>query len=430
MGHLADGSPLRVLLAQLPGDAGQRVQDALALGVAAGQGSTQIAETIRGELDGNLTRALTISRTETVRAYRAASHRSYGANADVLEGWIWHAALGPRSCACCVAMHGTLHEIEETLDGHPCCRCVPIPWIRVPDGVAGTRKPVETGAAWFARQDAATQEAVLGKAAHEAYRAGEVRLEDFVGRRHSDRWGSMRYARSLKDARAAATSKREFPGPPWANPRRPAIVVAQSHQDVEVWARANIPGLRHVDYSGMDLDVANEVNRVVSDIATKFGVSVPAIAPFDWPGWQPPFTVRATMATTVQGIGYDPLVWQDPHKTRFLEQLRRRMTDTDASRNVPAYVAHEMAHILHLQPTGTTRQQALGLIAPIVQQYRLRMSELGVRAEIGAYAWTGGISETWAEGFSAYWEAIQLLQPATREMVERVLNTLFPGVPL
>jgi hypothetical protein len=70
VGFLADGSPLRELLDELPNAAGAAVRSALIAGVATGQGARQIARRIRGELGGNLTRALTISRTEVLRAYR------------------------------------------------------------------------------------------------------------------------------------------------------------------------------------------------------------------------------------------------------------------------------------------------------------------------------------------------------------------------
>lgn len=64
-------------------------------------------------------------------------------------------------------------------------------------GVPESRGEVETGASRFARLGAEQQREILGPAAYEAYRDGAVRLEDFVGRKSDDDWGSMRYARSL-----------------------------------------------------------------------------------------------------------------------------------------------------------------------------------------------------------------------------------------
>jgi hypothetical protein len=57
----------------------------------------------------------------------------------------------------------------------------------------------ETGKIWFAKQNEETKRQILGQAAYEAYRAGAVKLSDFVGQRQSATWGSTRYARSLVD---------------------------------------------------------------------------------------------------------------------------------------------------------------------------------------------------------------------------------------
>jgi len=62
------------------------VRDALIAGVGTGQNPRIIARQIRQALRGNLVRALRISRTETLRSYREASHRSYQANDDIMEG--------------------------------------------------------------------------------------------------------------------------------------------------------------------------------------------------------------------------------------------------------------------------------------------------------------------------------------------------------
>lgn len=48
-------------------------------------------------------------------------------------------------------------------------------------------------------QEVASHDHVLGKAAFQAYKAGAVSLQDFVGRKRSQQWGTMRYTRSLRD---------------------------------------------------------------------------------------------------------------------------------------------------------------------------------------------------------------------------------------
>ena len=96
-------------------------------------------------------------------------------------------------------MDGTVHRLNERLDDHPNGRCVMAP---LPKGMP--RPERQTGAEWFAAQSEDVQRQVLGRDGYEAYRNGEVTLGDFVGRKRSAEWGTMRYARSLKAIRAAS----------------------------------------------------------------------------------------------------------------------------------------------------------------------------------------------------------------------------------
>jgi hypothetical protein len=66
-------------------------------------------------------------------------------------------------------------------------------------GIPEARPQVEKGVDLFEKLPDADKEKILGKAGFQAYKAGVVKFEDFVGRRLSRRWGTMRYARSLRD---------------------------------------------------------------------------------------------------------------------------------------------------------------------------------------------------------------------------------------
>jgi hypothetical protein len=222
-----------------------------------------------------------------------------------------------------------------------------------------------------------------------------------------------------------------FPGPPWKNPDAPAFVVAQSHPEAESWALQNIPGLKQVDYSGMDLDVANEFNRVASDICTKFGIELPAIMPSDWPGWMGnggrPLP-KAPMVSTPLGLAYNAVNWQGKGKAALLEYLASRKLDTEASRTIAAYVAHEMGHQLVLRTAEMTRAVAVARIAAEERRYATSRGDAPLRKELGDYALNGGSGELWAEAFSAYWENIYSVSAETREFVRAVLAILYPGV--
>ena len=198
VGFASDGSPLRELLDALGPEASEAVRRELIQGVILGRGPRETAAAIQKAMGMGLTRALRIARTETMRAYREATRQHYLANSDIVKGWIWWSARDARTCIACIAMHGTEHKLDEVLDDHVNGRCT---MIAVVHGERGRLTPsVETGEAWFEGLDAEAQRKHMpSEAAYQAYKYGEVTLHDFVGRRESARWGSMRYARSLSD---------------------------------------------------------------------------------------------------------------------------------------------------------------------------------------------------------------------------------------
>jgi SPP1 gp7 family putative phage head morphogenesis protein len=181
-GTLGDGSPLRSLIDQLPREARAIVERGLIEGVALGHGPAKIARVIREGLGGNMTRALTISRSETLRAYRQASLDSYRANADVVQGWYWRSSRSRRSCCACIALDGIFFPLSQPMKNHPRCRCTLIP------GLKGLK--LDTGLDWFKKQPADVRRSILGtNKAYEAVSRGDLKLQDLVGLQRSAQWG-------------------------------------------------------------------------------------------------------------------------------------------------------------------------------------------------------------------------------------------------
>ncbi|MBL8186577.1 MAG: minor capsid protein [Acidobacteria bacterium] len=193
VGALGDGSPLRRLLQQLPGDGRREIERALIEGVTLGENPRKVARRMRDALGGNLTRALRIARTEQIRAYREASRATYRENSDLVTGWQWLSARQTRTCASCWAMDGQIFPVETPLGSHPQCRCSMIP-------VLESAPLRETGEQAFARLPEAQQREILGDAKYTAYRNGEISLRSLVGYRNDRRWGETRWERGLKDA--------------------------------------------------------------------------------------------------------------------------------------------------------------------------------------------------------------------------------------
>ncbi len=201
VGALQEGSPLRALLGQLPGAAAERIRDSLVQSVALGRNPRLTARLVNDALGGNMARALTISRTETLRAYRAATIQTYRENSGVLRGWTWVCAMDARSCASCIAMHGSTHPFDEPMGTHPSCRCSAAPWLR------SEPSPVPAGESIFEDFSEDRQRTILGGAAFRAYQDGAITLPDLVKVRESPAWGTTRSVASLREVlgtRAAA----------------------------------------------------------------------------------------------------------------------------------------------------------------------------------------------------------------------------------
>ena len=142
-----------------------------------------------------------------LRSYRTASLRSYQANSDIVEGWVWHGARDSRECAFCWSQEWSLHGLIEPFASHPRCRCSPIGrtvgWEAILGekgrGIPDTRPKIEKGEDLFEQLPDERKRAILGPAKFAVYQNGELKLEDVAGFRRDKKWGLVGYERSLRD---------------------------------------------------------------------------------------------------------------------------------------------------------------------------------------------------------------------------------------
>lgn len=180
--------------------------------VARGRHPRELARVIRDQAGLPLTRALTIARTEQLRAYRTGSSLTYQQARDSLRGWVWLSAADSRTCAVCWALHGSLHSVDEPMGSHPNCRCVPVPqtlpWSRWGvDGELEPRRP-DPGPVLFDRLPRAEQRRVLGPGGLRLYERGELDLVDLVQATSHPLYGPGVRRRPL----AAAAARKPEPG--------------------------------------------------------------------------------------------------------------------------------------------------------------------------------------------------------------------------
>lgn len=221
VGTTQAGSPLADLFEGFGREAAQNVADALIRGVTLGDNPRKVARDVQDALGIERARALTISRDSLNNAYRSANLETYRANDDVCEGWIWSCSFSIRTCAVCIAMNGTVHPLSEEFEGHNNDRCVPIPQTRSwgdilgplgidTSGIPETTVQVQSGESWFSEQDAATQQAILGKAKYAAYKDGALSLSQLVHHGHDPKWGGYRQEKSLKAAIGAKKASKYY----------------------------------------------------------------------------------------------------------------------------------------------------------------------------------------------------------------------------
>lgn len=189
------GTPLRALLDAVGPDVSRSVRTHLVSGLLAGQPPRTVGRAISRDVGLASARAQTIARTETLRSYRMAQQVAWERNKALVPRFRRLAALNRRTCPACLAMDGAEQETGTLMASHPNDRCTVVPILAIP-GLAQT--PPESGADWFARQDADVQRTVLGMGGYERYQDG-VPLARFAGVQEDAAWGPSIRVTPLKE---------------------------------------------------------------------------------------------------------------------------------------------------------------------------------------------------------------------------------------
>jgi hypothetical protein len=140
--------------------------------------------------------AETIMRTLQLSSYRRGVAAYQAANAQILEPEaVRIAVLDMRTCLACVALHGKRIPLGEPVRDHWNGRCTSVAMVR------GYERQIQTGEEWFnalpeGRQQ--QQRAFNNNPSYwAAYRAGDVRLDDFVEEATDPVFGEMVMQASL-----------------------------------------------------------------------------------------------------------------------------------------------------------------------------------------------------------------------------------------
>lgn len=197
------GQPFRsYFLRTLTDDCLGAMSQALVDGISLGRGPRDTAKLMQDAASLPYNRALAISRTETLRAYRLASLANYR-HSEVVDGWMWLCAKQTRTCISCIAKDGQVFPLEQEFVDHPQGRCAAVP-VRNARPLARA----ETGRQWFEKQAPAVQEAMMGKQKYKAWKGNKLALDD-LSQAHTDpTFGTHYGVASFEQALANAAQRR------------------------------------------------------------------------------------------------------------------------------------------------------------------------------------------------------------------------------
>lgn len=194
----AESPAMREGLRRFGDAAAEGILDTLLTLTGQGKGSRTIATALRNAYAVPYSYAENMARTAQAYSYRGASHASYRANSDVVQGWVWLATLDSRTCVSCLSQHGTRHTNDETLNDHHRGRCTAAPIVigsRLFDGM-------QTGPEWFDAQPEAVQRKAMGPGMYDAYRRGAFQWSDVSVTYADPVYGDMRRAATLRELTA------------------------------------------------------------------------------------------------------------------------------------------------------------------------------------------------------------------------------------
>lgn len=199
----------------LPADVERMMKKHLIRGIGLGANprdtAARIIKDAEGRFNGGLTRALVISRTETLDAHRTATKMSEKANADILtDEWEWHAKLDARTCPSCIGNHGRRFPNEEAgpLDHHQ-GRCARVSltksWKDLGFNIPEPPSETPDARAWFDNLTPETQKEIMGPERLRLLNEGKISWDDLSQKRATAGWRDSYHPTSVRDLQKRAS---------------------------------------------------------------------------------------------------------------------------------------------------------------------------------------------------------------------------------
>ncbi len=199
LGFFEDGSPLSRRLDELAPNLSGSFDRLLVQSIGMGYNPNKLGRILNKSTGMALESALKYARTAQLNAYRESNRAAYSANSRLVGGWVWCAQLGdPRTCLSCIALHGSVHPIDEPMQDHWNGRCRPLP--AVDWAALGINMPAldlgPTGEQWFDSLSASEQQKLLG-GRYDGWRSGQYSFSALSQTVDDPVWGSMHVEASM-----------------------------------------------------------------------------------------------------------------------------------------------------------------------------------------------------------------------------------------
>ena len=123
VGNTIEGTPLFDLLQKSYPQTVDRITTTLIDSMSIGRSPRETARLLRGDMDGNLARALRVARTEQINVFRESQTLQYQ-KSGIVKAKDWVGTQDERLCEICEAgINGSPYPLNEIMDSHPNCRC-------------------------------------------------------------------------------------------------------------------------------------------------------------------------------------------------------------------------------------------------------------------------------------------------------------------
>ncbi len=275
----------------------------VAIATEKGLGINEAARNLSKRIDESYYNSVRLMRTELNRAAAQGASMSYMENADILDGKRWNATLDGKTAPRDAANDGKTYDLDydttanpgvpgQRIPNHPHCRCSYVPVLsalgvstkeRIARG-EGTSKDefgeriytkARTYDEYAKERGLPTSAEMLNTDNAKRYlRPGET-LDDIkkdVVKVKFDNGKQITVARASWDEVKAASPKA---------PKIPKVVTAptavektpyspaKTTAEATTWGKTNL-GIDYVDYTGFHVEVANDINKTVAELRTKF----------------------------------------------------------------------------------------------------------------------------------------------------------------